>query len=82
MADARTDGKATVAITDDRVAMSADGDASILVETPDRQPLSATERHATIRVVGDDWRANVELNADQLVELATALTAAEETKTT
>lgn len=73
-----TDAAATVGIVDDRVAMTADGDVSVYLETPDHQPLSAGETHATLRVVGDDYRASVELDAGALDELTAALADAQE----
>lgn len=72
-----TDATATVGIVDDRMAVTADGDVSLYLETPDHQPLSAVETHATLRVVGDDYRAAVELDADALDALTTALTNAQ-----
>lgn len=68
-----TDATATVGIVDDRVAMSADGDVSVILESPDNQPLSRAETHATLRVVGDDYRASVELDGDALDALTDAL---------
>lgn len=56
----------TVGIVDGRVAMSADGDAQLRVESPEHRPLSRIERHATLRVSGTDYRAKLELNAHQL----------------
>jgi len=68
-----TDATATVGIVDDRVGMSADSDASVILESPDTQPLSEAETHATLQVVGDDYRASVELDADALDALTDAL---------
>jgi len=73
-----TDATATVGIVDDRVAMSADGDVSVILESPDTQPLSEGETHATLRVVGDDYRASVELDTDALAALTDALADAQE----
>lgn len=72
-----TDAVATVGIVDGRVSMSAESDVEIYLETPDGQPLSRAERHATLRVVGDDSRVEVELDADALDALAEELTAAQ-----
>ena len=74
------DATATVGIVDDRVAMNADGDVSIYLKTPEHQPLSAAETHATLRVVGDDYRAEVELDADALEAVTDALAAAQEVR--
>ena len=74
----RTDVDTAAAIVDGRVAMTADGDADLLVETPDRQPLSAIETHATLRVSGDDYRAEIDLDADDLEWLVDALQQAQE----
>jgi hypothetical protein len=65
----------TVGIVDGRVAMTADGEADVYVDTPRQPPLSATETHATLRVVGDDYRAEIELDADDCEELLDALAA-------
>jgi len=72
------DATATVGIVDGRLATTADGDVSIYLETPDHQPLSAGETHATLRVVGEDYRAEVELDADALDAVTTALAEAQE----
>lgn len=61
----RLSAEATLAIVDGRVSMSADGDVDLYVETPDHKPLAKCERHATIRVVGDDFRAEIELDAEE-----------------
>lgn len=63
----------TLAIVDDRIAMSADAAASLYVDVPDHQPLSRIERHATLKVRGPDFRANIELDADDLAELTDTL---------
>ena len=73
-----TDATATVGIVDGRLAMTADGDVSIYLETPDHQPLSAGETHATLRVVGEDYRAEVELDAEALDAVTRALAAVQE----
>lgn len=65
---------ATVAIVDGRVAMSADGDATLYVEGRDRPPLSSSETHLTLRVEGDDYRAELDLDGDQLDGLVEDLT--------
>lgn len=67
------DATAEVAIVDGRVAMSADGDVDLYLNTPDHKPLSKTETHATLRVVGDDYRAEVELDAEAVDALADAV---------
>jgi hypothetical protein len=71
------DVAATVAIVDGRIAMSADGDADLQVDAVDYTPLSAAETHATLRVVGEDYRASIELDADDLAALQDALTEAD-----
>ena len=69
------DADTMVGIVDGRVAMTADGDADVYVDTPRRQPLGAGETHATIRIVGDDYRSKVELDADDCELLLDALAA-------
>jgi len=71
--DALDDVDVTLAIVDGRVSMSADADATVYVDVPDHQPLSRIERHATIKVRGPDFRANIELDADARDELVEAL---------
>lgn len=71
--DALRNVDTTLAIVDGRVSMSADADASLYVDIPDHQPLSRIERHATLKVRGPDFRANIELDADDLEELADQL---------
>lgn len=67
------DVDAMVGITDDRVAMTAEGEATVYVAVPDRQPLAALETHATLRVRGEDWRSTIELDADDAAALHAAL---------
>jgi hypothetical protein len=74
----RTDVDTSVGIVDGRVSMSADGDADLLVETPDTQPLSSIETHATLRISGDDYRAEIDLDADDLDWLVDVLKQAKE----
>jgi len=68
--------EATVGIVDGRVAMSADGDTELYVDIPEHRPLSGGERHATLRLSGDDYRGSVELDADDVEWLQAALAAA------
>jgi len=68
-----TDATATVSIVDGRVAMSADGDVTLTLDTPRAPPLSADERYATLGINGDDYRANVDLSLGAVTELFTAL---------
>ncbi|GGN26990.1 hypothetical protein [Halarchaeum nitratireducens] len=70
-----TSADATVAIVDGRLAMNADGDVDVYLDTPDQTPLTRTEPHATLRFEGDDYRAALELDADQLAALQEALSA-------
>lgn len=56
----------TVGIVDGRVAMSADGEADLYVEGRDHTPLSLDEPHVTLRVEGDDYRAEVKLDGRDL----------------
>lgn len=76
-----TDATATVGIVDDRISMMAEGEVNVYLNTPDCQPLSRDETHATLRVSGDDYRAKVELDAAQLDALVDELTAAQQGET-
>jgi len=67
------DVDATAGIVDGRIAMTADGPASVYVDGRDRRPLSREEAHATVRLEGDDFRAAVELDAADLAALTDAL---------
>jgi len=67
------DVDATVAIVDGRVAMNADVETPLRLETPDRRPLSSIEPHATLRVAADDVRVEIELDAKTLDKLTDAL---------
>jgi len=67
------DVDATVGIADGRVAMSADLETPLRLETPDQRPLSSAETHATLRLVGDDVRVRIELDGEALDALADAL---------
>jgi hypothetical protein len=64
---------ATVAIVDGRVAMNADVETDLRLETPDRRPLSTVETHATLRLTDDDVRIEVDLDGEALDALADAL---------
>jgi len=66
----------SVGIVDDRVAMSAEGDATLAFGTPDVTPLSRAQEVATIRIAGEDYRAEIELDADALDALEIAITEA------
>jgi hypothetical protein len=68
----------TVGIFDGRIAMSADGDAHLYVDVPDHRPLSTSERHATLRLEGDDYRAEVTLDGEDLDAVMDALHQARE----
>ena len=63
----------TLSIVDGRVAMSADGDATVRLSHPEHTPLSGAETHATLKVSGEDFRAEVELNAEELDALGDAV---------
>lgn len=77
MTRATDDVDADVEIADGKITMSAtDGEAVIYVDTPELQPLGREQRHATVRVVGDEFKATVELDFDGLEALADAVTAA------
>jgi hypothetical protein len=71
--DAIDDVDATLSIVDGRVAMSADGGATLHLKTPDPAPLSRNETRFTLRVVGDDYRAEVELDTDDVQMLQQAV---------
>jgi len=68
----------TLSIVDGRVAMSADGDASVRLSSPDQTPPSAIETHATLQVSGDDFRVEVEFDGAELDSLADAVSHAQE----
>ena len=68
-----------VTITDDRVAMTADGDVDVYLDEPDSAPLSAGERHATMWLTGEGFRAELELDADGVAALASAFADLEHT---
>jgi hypothetical protein len=70
---------ATLSIVDGRVAMSAEGDVDLYLETPANRPLTDIETHATLRVVGDDFRGAVDLDAAALDALADALSRTQDT---
>lgn len=76
-----TDVDASVGIVDDRVAMSADIETSLYLDTPDPQPLSAGETHATLTVGGDGVRVAIDLDAAALDALADAIHHAREPET-
>jgi len=63
----------SVGIVDDRVAISAGGDATLAFGTPDVTPLSRAQVAATIRVAGEGYRTEIELDADALDALEIAL---------
>jgi len=64
-------------ITDGRVTMDVgDTVADLGVEPVDLTPLSSSELHATLHLTGEDFRASVDLAADDCAALATALEAA------
>lgn len=67
----------SVSIVDGRVAMSADADATLHVERPLTSPLSASERHATLRFEGDSYRVEVTLDADECAWLEETLAVAQ-----
>lgn len=64
------DVEATVGIVDGRVAMSADVETGLYFETPDATPLSKSEPHATLRVAGEDVRAEIDVDVGVLNALA------------
>jgi hypothetical protein len=67
------DPDTTLSIVDGRVAMSADGDATLRLSWPDHTPLSGAETHATLKLSGEDFRAEVELTAEELDALGDAV---------
>jgi len=71
-----------VEIVDRRLTVTADGDADIYLDTPDYDPLAASEVHATLRVTGDDYHARIDLDAGELDALADAVYHAQETQET
>jgi len=66
------DVHASVEIVDGRVTMAADGEATLYFETPEHEPLSADQIHATLRVAGDDAAAEIALDGEALDLLAIA----------
>jgi len=72
----QTDVDITLGIVDGRVAMSADGEATVRVDTPRVQPLGRNETRATIHVDGDDYRAEIDLDTAELEWLVDELTTA------
>jgi len=68
---------AVVGVTDGRVNISADVEAALYIETPDNQPLTAAESHATVRLTGDGVNATVQLDAEALDALGDAVSHAQ-----
>lgn len=68
----------TAEIVDGRVAVSADVDASLYLDSPEHRPLTKGERHATLRLAGDGVQVAVELDAEALDALADAIFHAQE----
>lgn len=64
------DVDATVGIVDGRVAMTADGEATLYVDGREHRPLSTIETHATLRVEGEDFRAELALDGQDIDALA------------
>jgi hypothetical protein len=67
------DVDATVAIVDGRVAMNAEVEGELRLETPDQLPLTKAERHASLSVFEDDVRLSIDLDAEALDALADAI---------
>lgn len=63
----------TVGVVDGRVAMSADGEAMLYIDSRDHTPLRLAETHATLRVEGDDFRAEFDLDGRDLDAFIDAL---------
>lgn len=78
MSETVEDVDVTLGIVEGRVAMSADVEADLRVHTPDQQPLSTIEPHATLRVADGDVRVAIELDGEALDGLADALYHAQE----
>ncbi|QLC35747.1 hypothetical protein EFA46_015935 (plasmid) [Halarchaeum sp. CBA1220] len=75
-----TRGKADYTVKDGRITIELSAGAQLYLETPDQTPLSASERHATLRIVSDvdpDGVTELELDKDGLDALADALIDAE-----
>lgn len=72
------DGRTQLHIKDGRVEMSVDGQGTLHVQTADHKPLSKAERHLTLKVVGDDVVASIDLDAAGLDALADAVYHAQE----
>lgn len=66
----------TVSITDGRVEMTAEADATVYIDTPEQTPLSSRQTFATIRAEGDDHHTEIVLDADGVEQVADALGAA------
>jgi hypothetical protein len=64
---------ASVSITDGRVSMSVEDETDLYLKTPEHEPLSVGERHATLEVVGEGLTASVSLDGDDLDAFADAV---------
>lgn len=52
--------------TDGKITIQTDADLRLAVSSPRTRPLSASERHATLRVVGSETTVDIELDAAAL----------------
>jgi hypothetical protein len=72
------DVDASVGLVDGRVAMSADVEGTLRIQTPEHTPLSTSEPHLTLRVATDDVRVEITLDGADLDGLADAIYQARE----
>ncbi|MFC3957568.1 hypothetical protein [Halovivax cerinus] len=64
-----------VSITDGRVAMNADVDETLYIQTPDLTPLGPDETAIALSVAGDGATARIELDHDDVRVLVDVLEA-------
>lgn len=63
-----------VSIADGRVAMNADADGTVYVQTPDIEVLSPEQTVVSVSVTGDGVTSRIELDRDATRVLAETLT--------
>lgn len=78
MTDDTPEPNATVGIVEGRIGVNAEIETPVRVDTPDTQPLSKVETHATLHLAGDGVRVAVDLDAEALDSLVDDLYHAQE----